>query len=175
MRKVYASISFLFILFVPIIGSYGWLCYKEYQIERKVEAQIKEDIEEERLVILKFTLKQTQTLLRWEHAMEFEYQGQMYDVIESQTVGDSIYYKCWWDVEETKVKQQLAELKQQSPYRDAEKQKVQQQLAQFFKSLFIQQYHPLLACFSFYQTIKAARTNHYRSLCFQPPFPPPRV
>lgn len=44
---------------------------------------------------------------RWEHAKEFEFNGEMYDIVSFRIEGDYITYYCWWDNEETQLNQKL--------------------------------------------------------------------
>ena len=73
---------------------------KSYSRKRK----LKEGISENELVKLTFSKKEIPTLLKWENDKEFEYNGQMYDVVEVADIGDSLQYTCWWDKAETATK-----------------------------------------------------------------------
>ena len=54
-------------------------------------------IDKSELVLFKFSKEETTTKLNWKHAKEFEFNQQMYDVVEKQVSKDSIHYWCWWD------------------------------------------------------------------------------
>ena len=45
--------------------------------------------------------------LVWEHEREFELGGEMYDVISSQIMGDSIFYQCLHDAKETSINKRI--------------------------------------------------------------------
>ena len=45
--------------------------------------------------------------LRWVHSKEFEFLGEMYDVVYKKTSKDSIHYWCWWDHQETTLNKEL--------------------------------------------------------------------
>lgn len=62
------------------------------------------------LVLLKFTFNETQSLLKWEHSKEFEFNGIMYDIIRSESKNDSIFYWCWEDREETELNKTVIRL-----------------------------------------------------------------
>jgi hypothetical protein len=94
----------------PFVGPIPWLQIKKAMVRKDVSDSIIHGIENDRLVVLRFLIEETETLLRWEHSGEFEYNSQMYDVIETWTVGDTVYYRCWWDREETKLNDRLREL-----------------------------------------------------------------
>ncbi|MFZ2055368.1 MAG: hypothetical protein WAU81_14365 [Candidatus Aminicenantales bacterium] len=79
-------------------------------VKKEVKKYIVQGIENDNLVVLRFSKEETETLLQWENSREFEYNGQMYDVVQTWTVGDTVYYRCWWDREETKLNRRLREL-----------------------------------------------------------------
>jgi magnesium-transporting ATPase (P-type) len=131
-------------------------------------------IEKEELVLLKFKTEEEKALLRWEHSKEFEYRGQMYDVVLREQVGDSTYYHCWWDAEETALNQQLTDLTQLALNTNPERQKHQKTLYSFLQTLYFPSNYKWLACIhessnsfiSYFPNIQA-------SIYFQPPTPPP--
>lgn len=127
------------------------------------------------LVLLKFIKAETQTQLRWEHAGEFEYRGQMYDVVETIMKGDSIYFRCWWDHEETKLNSQLDELLAVMLGTNPIRKENQKRWFNFYKSLVCAQL-PVLMAFEHY---KEQRTYHYQFNCYfifhPPPVPPPQI
>lgn len=92
----------------------GWLrmdiSLHQIEVRRELENDRSFSVSEERILELTFTLEETETLLDWEHEREFEYQGQMYDILESHQEGDSITYKVWADHEETRMKGLLSKL-----------------------------------------------------------------
>ena len=45
----------------------------------------------------------------WEHSKEFEFKGEMYDVVFTEYIEDKVIYYCWWDNKETKLNKQLAQ------------------------------------------------------------------
>ena len=69
---------------------------------------------EEELVLLAFSMQDAARQLRWEHGREFEYQGQMCDVVHTVQKGDTIYYRCWPDLAETNLNRRLALLVEQA-------------------------------------------------------------
>ena len=83
-----------------------------------------------------FTQKEAANQLKWEHAKEFEYKGEMYDVVNKVITNDIIQYWCWWDHEETKLSKQLTKLLVGVYQSDAATKEHQKQLIQFYTSLF---------------------------------------
>ena len=94
----------------PFAGAIPWLQIKKAVVRKDVNRSIIQGLENDRLIVLRFLKEETETLLRWEHPGEFEYDGQMYDVVETWTAGDTVFYRCWWDREETKLNDRLREL-----------------------------------------------------------------
>lgn len=173
--KASASILLLLSLLLPIAIAYGWLHYQKWQVQEAVKHQLQEGAEESELVELRFSKAEIQRLLRWEHSREFEYQGQMYDVVKMESTSDSVIYKCWWDKAETRLNQQLAQLCRAALQSDSKRQAHQQQLFWFFKTI----YPPALTNWSFIpfpfpNLRKPELAVSLRSQHFPPPTPPPR-
>ena len=94
----------------PTAGSLTWLNLERSIVKKAVDRHIVAGVEESDLVLLEFSREETGTLLRWEHAREFEYDGQMYDVVETWAVGDTVFFRCWWDREETALNNRMRAL-----------------------------------------------------------------
>lgn len=93
-------------------------------------------IDKKELVLLKFTKEEKKSELNWKHAKEFEFNGEMYDIVESSEIGDTTYYWVWWDYEETHLNKQLGELVSFALGQNPENQENQNRLNTFFKSLY---------------------------------------
>ncbi len=100
----------LIALFTPFSATYLWLQIQKSLIKKKVKAELIAQIDKSELTQLTFSKSQIKTDLRWEHDREFEYKGEMYDVVEIQVLGDSICYLCWHDKAETKLNRHLQTL-----------------------------------------------------------------
>ena len=134
----------------------------------------------ERLVRLAFTQAQADTSLRWEHAKEFEFQNQMYDVLEQKKQGDSMVYWCWWDQEETLLNRHLDDLASNAFTKDPQQQKAQDQLFQFFKSIYWSVPDALKSFIpSSYDELDQSQNwevkNGHHSWKQRPPSPPPKL
>ncbi len=97
----------------PIARNLTWLHYRKAVVKKEVQRQIDDGMDKSKLVVLQFSKEETKTELRWEHASEFEYNHKMYDIVEIKTVGDTVYYRCWYDHEETILNRQLEKLADQ--------------------------------------------------------------
>ena len=79
-----------------------------YSIKSDVKEQLKGEYEGE-ATIIRLPKNGDRPSLKWHESNEFEYRGQMYDVIKKEDRGDSIWYYCHWDKAETKLLNNLSE------------------------------------------------------------------
>lgn len=136
---------------------------------------IDEGMDKSELVLLKFTKKETRTKLRWEHSREFEYNHRMYDIVEKKTVGDTVYYWCWYDHMETMLNFKLEELVSQAVDRSEGSQKKRSFLASSIKSLYC--IFSFDINFSLSQLLNKPEglfSDLYPKFSIQPPTPPPQ-
>lgn len=103
---------------------------------KEVRSQMIAGIDKKELAQLKFSKATAKKELIWEHSKEFEYRGNMYDVIETEFNGDSIIYWCWWDNEETILNRQLSNLVLKALGSNPQNKENEKQLTEFFKTLF---------------------------------------
>ncbi len=160
----------------PAVTTFVFLKYQKKQVKREVKRKIIAGIDKEELVLLKFTKKEQQAELKWEHSKEFEYKGEMYDVVETKVIGDTTYYWLWWDHEETKLNKQLSKLVSFTIGNNPKNQENQKRLNKFFKSLYFtekdkEKESPIfLEVKNNYCFVK----NFYHSIFISPPAPPPK-
>ncbi len=136
MKKRVVSILLLLLLLAPVAATWCWLQYQKSAVKRELKWKLADGIDRSELVLLKFSRQEAETNLRWEHAREFEYKGEMYDIVETLNSADSVYYWCWWDHEETALNKQLAALVTKSLGDNPEKKEKQQQLLSYLKLHF---------------------------------------
>ncbi len=160
----------------PVVATFTWLHYQKTIVKKEVKRQIIAGIDKDDLVLLKFSKKEAQIKLRWEHSKEFEYNQQMYDVVETGTLGDTVYYWCWLDQKETKLNRQLEELSAQALGKDNKIREKNERLISFFNSLYF------AASFNwngstpelFYRQF-CLFSDLYSSITIPPPAPPPQL
>ncbi|WP_373548766.1 hypothetical protein [Haliscomenobacter sp.] len=179
MKKL-SGIFLLACLSLPVLGTYTWLHFQKLRVKKEVKQAMMQGMSRERLVRLAFTEGQVDTLLRWEHAKEFEFQNQMYDVLEQKKQGDSMVYWCWWDQEETLLNRHLDDLAQKAFTSDPQQQKAQDQLFQYFKSIYYTIPDALKSFLShslddFAQSQNWKVKNGHQSWKQPPPSPPPKL
>lgn len=116
--------------------TYLYLNHQRYQIKREVKWKIIEGIDKSELVLIKLTKSEAKEKLDWEHSKEFEYLGEMYDVVEFEETTDSVKYWCWWDHEETALNQDLAQVVNNLIGNHPDKKEKEEKLITFYQSLF---------------------------------------
>jgi len=174
MKRIFTGIFLFVVLIAPACATYCWLQLRKTAVKQEVAQRISEGIDKEELVLLKFTIEETQTKLRWKHAKEFEYNHQMYDIIESQIKGNTVMYWCLNDHKETNLNRQLGKLAAHAFGNETQKNEKQAWIFSYFKSLVCQANHR-------WQAINYETKYHYStasiiflSFVFSPPTPPPR-
>ncbi|SRX54713.1 hypothetical protein AEQU1_01725 [Aequorivita sp. CIP111184] len=168
----------LFILFAPVASIYAFLQFEKSAIRREIKGQMIAGMDHEELVLLKFTKDETETLLRWEHSKEFEYKGQMYDIVSSEIKGNSIFYRCWLDNEETDLNKKLKKLVATAFNQDEKNRETQENLYSYLWSFFCTATFDWQAIPS--QNIDLVfqdgmHSNIINSIRITPPTPPPKT
>jgi hypothetical protein len=169
--------ALVFCFFVnPTVGAFTWVHYKKTIVKKEVEKHIIAGINKDDLVLLIFSKEETQTLLRWEHSKEFEYNHQMYDVVETLTFGNTICYWCWWDQEETKLNRRLRELAAQACGEAPKIGEKNEPSILSLKTLYCAVYYgwKISTPELFYKQF-CSFFDLYSSIFIQPPTPPPRL
>jgi hypothetical protein len=175
LRK-YAAILFLFALILPFTGTYLWLQHQKTLVQKQVKKLIVEGIAKEDLILLRFTREELITELDWKHAEEFEYSGQLYDIVETKAVGDSVYLWCFWDKRETQFNQRLKELVAYALGNNKQNKEKQDQLFNFLNDLYFQRNSAwVLSSPDGCITHALSYIEQYSSLIIPPPTPPPRA
>lgn len=168
------SILLILVMVAPVSVTYTWLKSKKRSVKREIKWRMIEGMDKSDLVLLSFTQSQANSELEWEHSREFEYRGEMYDVVDSKISGDSIHYWCWWDNEETKLNRNLQSLVSIALGFDPENQDKKSQLINFLK---LDYYHPVMEwspmrSFNIIDT-PTGHLEHIFSRYISPPTPPP--
>ena len=170
------AILLLLSLLLPFGGAYAVLQYGKYQAREEARTKILAGLDKEALQHFQFTRQEAATQLRWEHAGEFKYQGEWYDVVEQKIHGDTLLFWCWPDQEETHINQQLNQLVARALGQDAQHQGNALRLATFLISLCLPETGPRLAVPS---PVEIAPSFVYHpglpNLFFPPLIPPPKA
>lgn len=137
LKKIF-GILLLFCLVAPTVFTYTWLKYQQKVVRKEVKHRIIAGLHRDDLVLLKFTEKEKKQKLVWKHSKEFCFDTQMYDVVETEKHGDTTYYFCWWDHNETRLSKQLEDMWQVAWRRNSQRRNSQKRIIKFYKSLFFQ-------------------------------------
>jgi hypothetical protein len=103
------------------------------EIKRKMIA----GLNEEELVKLKFANADLNKKLQWKHSKEFEFNGEMYDIVSSKKTADSTEYLCWWDAEESVLNQKLLALVSKKIPDLPGNRELSFQLTNFYKTFYL--------------------------------------
>ncbi len=174
--KSLVSLFLLLVLLAPLAGTYTWLHYRKAAVRKQVKRELKKHIPKEDLIFFKFSKKDSQEKLQWKHSKEFEYQGEMYDVVQKAESGDSITYECWWDHEETRLNMQLAQLVRTAFQSDPISQRQQNRLLFYLHLPFLSPMEKI-AITAPYRIIKIGFIEQLFNpkSCFEVDSPPPQM
>ncbi|MGM0944376.1 MAG: hypothetical protein ACQEW9_04270 [Bacteroidota bacterium] len=110
MKRKILGIVFLLALTAPLLLMFLVLKSQLLEVRQSVEEKFERGFEKDRILTFEFTPAEIKEKLRWEHDREFEYEGQMYDVLDRSEIDDLIYLTVYADHEETELKLKLAKL-----------------------------------------------------------------
>ena len=102
LKKNIIRILLILVFIIPVLGTYTWFIIEKNIIRKQIKLQLIEGIYKEELISLKFCSKNNSEL-NWKDSKEFEYKGEMFDIIETEIKNDSIIYKCFPDKQETEI------------------------------------------------------------------------
>ncbi|MCB0585287.1 MAG: hypothetical protein KDD06_08180 [Phaeodactylibacter sp.] len=136
MRKLLPISSLLFVLLCPSGLAFLFFAWQKYQLKENVKKQLLAGMDASELTVFKLSKADAGALLEWEEEGEFEYRGQMYDVVETAVEGDSIRYLCYPDVAESRLEKELRRLLAKPLNNDPATAGNAQRLISFYQSLF---------------------------------------
>lgn len=93
-------------------------------------------IDKKELVFFEFSTPEIDTKLHWEHAKEFQYNNQMYDVVEKKRVNGKTQLWCWLDSQETILNQKLQKLFTAVFSHDTKSKDKECKVISFYKTLY---------------------------------------
>lgn len=142
MKNLIKSIAILaLIIAVTSPMLVGFLTYK-FQV-KKIKKQVKQELiantAKTDLVSFEFDIKsETFQNLSWKHSREFELDKKMFDIVEADTIGNTIYYLCFPDKQETELNAKFSALLKARYDNDEPLNNNQNLLANFIKSLYVE-------------------------------------
>lgn len=170
------SLGLLLCLAVPFCGAWQFLSMQILKIKEQVSIRISEGIEIDQQVIFSFT-ESTIHKIKWEHSREFEYEGEMYDVIRSEVNGETTTYWCYHDRTETKVKNEIRLLIARALGQTPQTQNKQSHINNFFKTLYPVSQQQLFSSSTFTKNYEGIKIYFFPASTFSlnPPVPPPKT
>lgn len=153
------SISLLLLLLLPVAVTVSWLNMEKHLVRKSIKRKIISGIDKSELVALTFHKNEINTTLKWKHSKEFEYKGQMYDIVETSIGSDSIQYWCWWDFEETQLNKKLDNLLASAWNQHPPKNEKHQLLFEWMEDFYFQPFASILP--SSTSILSILTTNEY--------------
>ncbi len=160
--------------FLPFGATYLGLHIQKWRVKKEVKAKLIQGLDKSELTHLTFSKSQLETDLRWEHSREFEYKGEMYDVIEQHEKSDSIEFVCWHDKAETELNQRLQTLIAKATHNSPEHHARESLYYQFLKSLAVEFVPQLHLSLSESQRNFASHATQYEFILLDEELKPPR-
>ncbi len=146
---IFSSILF-FSLVTPFCIIFLWYQGQLLSASTQAHAYIQQDRDVMESVWLKFSIEEAGLVLKWEHDKEFFFRGEMFDVIESCTAGDSVSYHCYADKNETYLKKEFRDFVYSFFSHKQQNNKQKQYSKDFFKSI------------CFHEDVEAIRSLYYK-------------
>tara|TARA_Y100000782_G_scaffold100921_1_gene116231 strand:- start:5646 stop:6206 length:561 start_codon:yes stop_codon:yes gene_type:complete len=174
-KEKFLGLFLFFCLAAPFITGYTWLHHQKYVLRKSIKKQIIAGVNKEELVLIQLSKEQAKKELKWKHSKEFEYHHEMYDIVTFEETADSVFYRCWWDHEETKLNRRLQHLLALTMGQHHQKNKQQKRLASYFKSFYTPNNSISNNWYSISTSVKYYTYNEtFQSVSIAPPFPPPK-
>ena len=124
-------------MILPFSGGFLWLHYKKSLVHSEMQEKISNGSENEnQLIKLALDRDESEKLIQWESYREFEYKKVLYDVVKTKIHGDSIYFYCLLDVEETQLEKELEHLFSYGFESEEQRDESQNNLTCFYQNLF---------------------------------------
>ncbi|MCS6988553.1 MAG: hypothetical protein NZM06_03465 [Chloroherpetonaceae bacterium] len=161
--------------FLLPFGAMGvWLHVQKALLKEEVKARLLASVDKAELIRLVFSKAQAETELDWEEEREFEYKGEMYDVLEAEEIGDSIRCLCWRDDDETELNRRLRRLVAEAASGSPEHKEREKRLYQWLKSLALNPDFQRFPCKQVRPLTFASLDFKCRWVYLSPESPPPK-
>lgn len=135
-NKIIPALILLVSLVTPFCLGTLWFDGQLSAAKKTAKSILESETENAHILELKFSQDDAARLLDWEHAHEFSYKGEMYDVVRSVDMGDSVLYYCYHDIKESKLQKAfqtfMGGFLQHQPFQN----KQHKHTETFFKSLY---------------------------------------
>ena len=179
--KLYLKNIGIFVLFIAVTAPI-FITFLSYNLQvKKIKKQVKhhliQNTPKDKLVAFEFDMKSKKFLsLKWKHSREFEYNSKMFDIVEADTLGNTVKYICFPDKQETALNQQLKDLLNARYANDEPTKNNARLITSFIRSLFPIDYSSML-CFNrkFSKHKFIFQNGYYQSILLEVNSPPPII
>ncbi|MBL7903851.1 MAG: hypothetical protein JNL22_02410 [Bacteroidales bacterium] len=173
MKRKFTAFFLLVCLVLPPVAVYTYLKVQKRQVRKEVKKQIISGISKSELVLLSFSKQELTKVLRWKHSKEFAYKDMMFDIVESRSTADSVFYWCWPDHKESRLNKNLKELARLALNKNPQRNDQKQRLSRFLNSFYFEEpasWHSVnFAAMTFYPRFVVSEYPGFVT----PPLPPP--
>lgn len=173
--QLWKPVVLLFVFVLPLLSSYVYLTYERAQVRKSVKRMILQGMSDEQLVGLQFARADSASAVRWKHSREFQFRGEMYDIVRMENRGDSILFLCWKDNQESKLDSQLHALIDHTMGNHPPGKTTNHQLYKFYSNLYCSAYSIHLALYqsntNYRNYLDDIYPEPYRQLIDPPPQP----
>ena len=168
-----AAILFLLSLFAPLFLASFYINIKIKSLKKDVRERIESGMEESDLSLMTFSVEDAANNIEWEDEKEFKYEGIMYDIVKSDTVGNLVMFWCYEDHRESDLNRQLEELSEIGMNKDPVQKENHKRISNFLKCLYFDYQSPT-PLIIFETDIDRCNLNAvFESRFITPPDPPP--
>jgi len=166
---------FLTLILEPGLARYLWLQHLKERAREEVVEKISLGLDKDRLVLLEFSPEEVKTKLKWRTEREFEFNDELYDVVESVIEDNKVIFWCWLDQKESALEKEIESIislvfsRQRKSLTRLEESTVIARIYLFFPAGKPNLFSPDL--FSFFYIFSFKANSSFEP---QPPSPPPR-
>ncbi len=161
-------------MLLPFLLAGIHLQIEKYQLRKEVKELLLQDLAEHDLRLFTVHAAKAADAFEWEHESEFRYRGEMYDVVRTEVIGDSIRYHCFHDKAESKFERKLERIMADLWPHHPEQQRDNKRVHQFLKKLFAPPFERTERVrIPRFRAEIPHRQPHYTTRLITPPSPPP--
>ena len=165
----------LFALTGPILATYTIIRIRREMVRSEVREEVTKGIPRENLVLIRVARTDMEKEVLWKDDHEFEYHGEMYDIVESETEGDTLVFWCLPDHKETSLNIRISELLGRRLMNNQQQRNDQKRMAGLLKLQFTKPSHHLITIPEVASRRLSGHLISYRSRTVPPPSPPPET
>lgn len=157
------------------MGYYIVFSLIQFQVKDEVKYLLKQSVPQEDLVLISIEQSQNSLLTWTKPNKEFKYQGQMYDVVEKELIGNSILYSCIHDFKESKLFENLdIHIQNYISHHPEQKNKTKNLLNVMAKLFFFQKNTLVSKTYGLAKKAHSLFIQNYKSIALDLRIPPPK-